>query len=194
MATPYAPAARLSAVAAVALGLGLAWHVPTGPWQPASLILGGLALVVLVLGLVTGSVGAVAGATVVFLIRVGIHGLAGDRGPGLVMTTVLILAMIELADHSFSARTGAVDLRSTMWWGVATVVFGAVTMAVTAPGPVGERLVGPWLSLAGVGAAVAAASVVLVVRRSIDVAVSPTSYSRDGHSPSTQGGRHGRRA
>lgn len=90
--------------AAVLAAAGLAIFTPAGPWQPLSVLLGALAVVAVAIGVVTGGQGWLAGAVVILLARVGVHGLADDLTPGLAPTAFALVLIVELAAVSLEIR------------------------------------------------------------------------------------------
>lgn len=91
--------------AAVVAAAGLAMFTPAGPWQPLSVLLGALAVVGVAVGVVTGRQAWLAGAVVLLVARVGVHGLADDLTPGLAATAFALVLMVELAAVSLEIRT-----------------------------------------------------------------------------------------
>ena len=89
--------AYLTAGGAVAIGMVAAFFVPEGPWEPISAILGWTVPLLVAVGLTWGRPAAVVAAAAVFVVRIGVHGIAGDRSPGLAVSAVMLVAMIELA-------------------------------------------------------------------------------------------------
>lgn len=104
MEASVASGARLVGAAAVVAAAGLAILTPVGPWQPLSVLLGSLAVAAVAIGVVTGRPGWLAGAVVLFLARVGVHGLADDLTPGLAATAFGLVLMVELAGVSLELR------------------------------------------------------------------------------------------
>lgn len=132
MAAPTPPGARLTAALAVVVAVILAVVTPTGPWQPASVILGWSTVVLVGLGVAVGLAGPLAAGAVLTVVRVGVHGLAGDRVPGLVITSILLVVMVELALTSFETRVIPIHLPTAMGrLAVIAVVAGLVVVAVS---------------------------------------------------------------
>lgn len=104
MEASLAPGARLVGAAAVVAATGLVMFTPHGPWQPLSVLLGALAVVAVAIGVVSGRPGWLAGAVVILLVRVGVHGLAGELTPGLAPTAFGLVLMVELAAVSLEIR------------------------------------------------------------------------------------------
>lgn len=104
MEASAAQGARLAGAAAVLAAAGLAMFTPAGPWQPLSVLLGSLAVVAVAVGVVTGRLGWPAGAVVLLLARVGVHGLADDLTPGLAATAFGLVLMVELSAVSLEIR------------------------------------------------------------------------------------------
>lgn len=166
MAAAPAQSARLTAVMAVTVAVVLALLAPTGPWQPASMILGWGAVVAVALAVAVGMPGLLATGAVLMVVRTGIHGLAGDRVPGLVFSAVLLLVMFELALISFEARVIPVHLPSAMGRvGALAVVAGVVVASVSSLAVAGLDP-GPGGSLVALAAALAAGLAVFwLIRR-----------------------------
>lgn len=138
MATANAPVARLSAAAAMVVAVALALMTPSGPWQPASVILGWAAVVAVAVGTVSGSGTWVATAAILTLVRFGVGGLADQRTPSLALSAFLLVILVEAAAVSFEARLQGMD--------VVTVLARTVTPALVAAGMVAvleDSVLGP---------------------------------------------------
>lgn len=163
MASSPAPVTGLTAAAAILAAAALALATPTGPWQPASVILGWMAVLAVATGVLAGIPTAVAVATALLLLRLGVHGLAGDRTPGLVLSAVLLLAIVELASASFEARMMPLLMR---WVLLRLAVLAAFTVGVVGlTAPAAGSTSGPTQLVALVSAFLGAVSVVWVWRR-----------------------------
>lgn len=116
-------------VAAVALAL----YAPTGPWQPLSALLGWAVVLSVALALLTARATGLAVAASLTCIRLGIHGLAGDRTPGLVASAFLLILLVEMGADSIEARripvaASAALLRSTMVAAAAAGLAGVLSL------------------------------------------------------------------
>lgn len=161
MATPLSPSARLTATAAAVLAVALATFTPAGPWQPASVLLGWVAVVAVVLSLASGYTWGLGAGVVLLVVRTGIHGLAGDPTPGLAIATALILAVSEFGSASFEARTTPLDLATVVARTVVVASGGAVMVAIVDYAIQGPTVRGTGVHLAALGTAFALASLVL---------------------------------
>lgn len=149
MASSGTPGPGLSAFVAIGAALVLALATPTGPWQPASVILGWVAVVLVGVSLLTGYTWAMAAGCATFLVRTGIHGQAGAGLADLVLSTVLLLALVELGSASLEGRLipmhwPAVASRSLLvgMGGGGVVAVVATVMGGVGFGGVGARVAG----------------------------------------------------
>lgn len=103
-------AARLSALAAVGLAVGLAAALPVSPGAGLVSLFGWLGVAVLVLGLLFGYRSAVAAAAVAFVIRGALVSTFDlEVFPPPWAHALLIVLMVELAGASFTLRTRPAD-------------------------------------------------------------------------------------
>lgn len=131
MATSPRAIARLTAVGALAATTLSAFLVVTGPWQPASVVLGAVAIVVMGYAVFAGSTGAVGLVVGIEVVRLGIQAISGDPRPGAVVAVMLLVLMVELAGLSFDARTMPTELaRSLARIGLLVVAAGLGTALV----------------------------------------------------------------
>lgn len=128
--------ARLTALAALMVAVALALLNPSGPFQPFTVILGWLAVVVLALALLAGFPRVVALAAFLEVIRAALSGVAGDQPLSAGMWALLVYSMIDLASSSFAERRHALGWRT-------------VVLRATGGGAVAYGVV--WLAGAGVG-------------------------------------------
>lgn len=145
MATPRSPGPHVTAALAGLAAVGLAALPVGGPWQPASVILAWSAVALVGTSLLTGHTWGLGAGAAIFVIRTGVHGLAGTGIMDLVVSAGLLVLLVEMGATSFEARRVPVD------WPDA--VARAVTIAVGAAAVVGllAALLGGW-ALQGAGA------------------------------------------
>lgn len=165
MATTVQTNVRVTAASALGLAVLQASLSVSGPWQPASVILGWTAVVTLGVGLAMGLTGGVAAAAFLEVVRIGIQGISGDATPGLVVSAALLVAMVETASASLEARRMPTDLAIALAQAVlgasaagAAVAVSILVVDVAAVSSTGWRV-------AGLAGAVAIAMVVLGVQR-----------------------------
>lgn len=165
MASPPATSPRLMAAAAAAVAVMQALLSVTGPWQPASIILGWLAVVFVGVTLLTGYAGGLAIAAGVSVVRVGVEAVSGEVAGGPVLAAVLLAALIELTSASLEARRTPLEPRAVL---ARTVVVAAVTgiaVGLLVLGAGVTRPSGPGWNLVGVAAAVVVTGTILSVQR-----------------------------
>ena len=107
---PPPPTSYLTAAGSLAVAVTAATFTVDGPWEPISMMLGWLVPMLLAIGLVLGRPGGVAAAAATYVVRIGVHGIAGDRTPGLAVSALLLVAMIELAAVSWDSRRMPIPL------------------------------------------------------------------------------------
>lgn len=119
MAAPMASSSRLTGLCALLAAVGLALFEPGGPWQPLSVLLGWAVVLAVVVSLLTARATGLAVGASLTCVRLGIHGVAGNRTPGLVASAFLLILAVEMGADSIESRrvpigaAGAL-LRSTM--------------------------------------------------------------------------------
>lgn len=178
MAPRVASSPRLTGLCALLAAVGLALFEPAGPWQPISALLGATVVLSVALALLTGRATGLAAGAALTCVRVGIHGVAGDRTPGLVASAFLVVLMVEMGADSIESRhvpmaTTSTLLRSAMTAAAAAAAVGVLSLVTAVDVGGSTRL------LVGFGAAVAVAALVLGVARR---AASPPPVA--GHDPS----------
>lgn len=165
MATTPTTRPRLIGAAAIAPLVILAVITPAGIWEPLAVTLGWVAAVCLAVGVIVGTPWGIGLGVTLAVVRTGVLGQAGDRSPGLVVSTILIVLALELASLSMEARTIPIDLGpSLIRAGMAATGAGLVVWLagwlLQTPVPAG-----PGLLLIGLAAALASAGVVLGLAR-----------------------------
>ncbi|MGA7269633.1 MAG: hypothetical protein WB239_01045, partial [Acidimicrobiia bacterium] len=95
-------------------------------------------------------------------VRLGIHGVAGDRTPGLVASAFLLILLVEMGADSIESRlvpmaSTSTLLRSAMTAAAAAAVVGVLSLVTAVEVGGSTRL------LVGLGAALAVAALVLWV-------------------------------
>jgi hypothetical protein len=165
LAAFVASSPRLTGLGAILAAVGLALFEPAGPWQPIGALLAWVVVLSVALALLTGRATGLAVGASLTCIRLGIHGVAGDRTPGLVASAFLLIVLVEMGADSIESRrlpmatTGAL-LRSTMAAAAGAGVVGV--LSVVSAVEVG----GPARFVVGLAAAVAVGSVALFLARS----------------------------
>lgn len=158
MAATATTTARLSGAAAVAVTTAMAFLTPSGPWQPPSVILAGVAVTGVAITVLSGNPSGLAAAVVAWLARAGIHGHAEMGLVALVGSAAALVAVIELVELSTVSRRRPVNPGGDLARGAALVVIGAVGTSVAATiTEVGQ----PIPHLYGLTAAVLAAALLL---------------------------------
>lgn len=138
---------------ALAPAVALATMSVPGPWEPVSVAVGWTAVVLLAGGIVAGYPSPIAVGTALLVARTGIHGLAGDRFPGLAISTVLILATVEMASLSFESRRMPLDLPRAVARALAAAAGGGLIVGVAASILDGPQLEGAGYRLLGLALA-----------------------------------------
>jgi len=176
MEASVASSARLVGTAAIVATAGLAMFTPSGPWQPLSVLLGALAVAAVAIGVVMGRPGWLAGAVVLLLARVGVHGLADDLTPGLAATAFGLVLLVELAVLSLEVRVIPRQVSLAVVRSVILAVGAAVGVEVVLlSGLVGD---GDGNQLWGLAAAGLVGLMVVAVSRSYAANRDGTSQSR----------------
>lgn len=160
--------ARLSALASVLVAIGLAVSLPFSQGTGIVALVGWMAVVLLLLGLVIGYRGGVSAAAVAFVIRTAIVApLEVDLYPSVWAQALLIVLMVELASASFTLRSRSRDPVLILVRGT-TIALGAAAMVqVLVLLMEGAEASGTLVRVAGVTAVVIAAGwVTRIWRRS----------------------------
>lgn len=158
--------ARLSAVASVLIAIGLAASLPVSQGAGIIALVGWMAVVVLVLGLVMGFPGGVSAAAVAFVIRTAVVApLEVELYPPVWAQTLLIVLMVELASASFTFRSRPADPMLTLARGVATALGAASLAQILVLLSEGAEASGTLVRVAGVTAVVIAAGWITKVWR-----------------------------
>lgn len=157
------PPARpgLIGLLALAPAVALAAMSVSGPWEPVSVAVGWTAVMLLALGIGAGYPSPVAVGMALLVARTGIHGLAGDRSPGLAISTVLILATVEMASLSFEARRMPLHLPRGAARALAVAAGGGLIVGLAASILDGPPLEGAGYRLLGLGLALALGSILV---------------------------------
>jgi hypothetical protein len=161
-------AARLSALASVLVAIGLAASLPVSQGTGIVALVGWIAVVLLVLGLVMGYRGGVSAAAVAFVIRTAVVApLEVELYPSVWAQVLLIVLMVELASASFTLRSRSGDPVLILVRGV-TIALGAAAMVqILVLLMEGAEASGTLVRVAGVTAVVIAAGwVTRIWRRS----------------------------
>ncbi len=175
-----ASAARLSAIASVALGFALVVTIPTGGGSGLAALVGWVGLLILVMGMLTGLRGSVTVAALAFVVQlVIVAGLPVGLALPLWLQTLLIVLVVEFADASLSYREHASDLVVGVGRALGIGLTASLLVQVMATLLAGSEASGALLRAAGVGAMVIACGwVVTAWRRSVGSA-GGTSVERD---------------
>jgi hypothetical protein len=168
MATTPTTRPRLIGAAAIAPLVILAAITPVGIWEPLAVALGWGATACLAVGVIVGTPWGMGLGIALAVVRTGVMGQAGDRSPGLIVSTMLIVLALELASVSLEARTVPIDLgpslvRAGMTATGAGLVVWVAGWLLQTPTPAG-----PGLLLIGLAAAFASAGLVLHFARRAD--------------------------
>jgi hypothetical protein len=161
-------AARLSALASVLVAIGLAASLPVSQGTGIVALVGWIAVVLLVLGLVMGYRGGVSAAAAAFVIRTAVVApLEVELYPSVWAQVLLIVLMVELASASFTLRSRSGDPVLILVRGV-TIALGAAAMVqILVLLMEGAEASGTLVRVAGVTAVVIAAGwVTRIWRRS----------------------------
>lgn len=158
--------------------VGLALFEPVGPWQPISGLLGAAVVLSVALALLTGRATGLAVGAALTCIRLGIHGVAGDRAPGLVASAFLLVVLVEMGADSIESRHVPMGAAGTLWRSAMTAAAAAAAVGLLSLVTAVE-VAGSARFLIGLGAAVAVAASVLWLAGA--AATSPTG---PGHDPS----------
>jgi hypothetical protein len=128
MAPPSATLARLTGAGAVAATVVSAILSAEGPWEPASVILGWTAVGAMAAGVGFGMVGGVASAVVIQVVRLGIEAVAGGSAVETVLSTLLLVGAVEAASTSFEGRRMVLE----PWGAMGRIALAALGAAVAA--------------------------------------------------------------
>jgi hypothetical protein len=145
VATSRPPGPPLTAAVAIGMAVGLALLPVSGPWQPASVMLGWTAVVLVGVSLLSGHTSGLGAGGAVLLVRTGVHGLAGAGVIDLVVSSALLLALLETGAASLEGRTVPIHWPAAMVRGVTVGVGGGAVVLIFAA-LIGEA------HLSGVGA------------------------------------------
>ncbi len=160
--------ARLSALASVLVAIGLAASLPISQGAGIVALVGWMAVVLVLLGLVMGYRGGVSAAAIAFVIRTAVVApLEVDLYPPVWAQVLLIVLMVELASASFTLRSRSRDPVLILVRGV-TIALGAAAMVqILVLLMEGAEASGTLVRVAGVTAVVIAAGwVTRIWRRS----------------------------
>lgn len=147
--------------------MGLALLPVVGPWQPASVITGWMAAALVVWGTVAGRAWAVSTASVLLVVRVGVHGVAGGGLGELVTAALFLYLVIEGASASFEARQMPTRWdrelsRVLLVAGGAAAVVGLLALAIA-----GVSAGGRVSQIVGLGLAFAVGTLLLWIQRRV---------------------------
>lgn len=155
----------MTAGVAAGAAAGLAALPVSGPWQPASVILGWTAAILAVFSLVTGYTGWMGLACVLFVVRTAMHGLAGAGPADLVGSTVLLLVLVETGAASFEARHIPIHWPADMARTLLVAAGGAGIVMVAAGLVGGAFLAGPAALTGGLAAALVVGMLAVWIQR-----------------------------
>ncbi len=120
--------ARLTALGSVLVAIGLAASLPVSQGAGIAALVGWMAVVLLVLGLVMGYRSGVSAAVVAFVIRTAVVApFEVDLYPPIWAQVLLIVLMVELASASFTFRSRPADPVLVLVRGM-TIALGAAAM------------------------------------------------------------------
>ena len=178
MATFVATSPRLTGLCALLAAVILALFEPTGPWQPISALLAWTVVLSVALALLAGRATGLAVAASLTCARLGIHGVAGNRTPGLVASAFLLILLVETGADSIESRrvpmaAPSALLRSTMTAAAGAGMVGVLSL-VTA-----VEVAGSARFLVGLAAAVLMAGLMFWL-----VGPSPPTRADPTHKPS----------
>lgn len=165
MATTGSSGPGLSAFMAVGAAIVLALATPSGPWQPASVILGWAAVALVAVSLLAGYTWALAAGCATFLVRTGIHGLAGEGLAELALSTALLLMVVEFGATSLEGRLMPIHWPSMVARSLLVGATGGGVVVVVAAVVGGSGFGGGGATVAGLAAAVLAAVVIVALSR-----------------------------
>lgn len=165
MAATSPTSAYLTAAGAVGAATVSAGYVVEGPWEPLSLTLGWVLVALVAWSVLVGRPAGLALAAAVYVVRVGLHGVAGDRSPGLALAAVVLVAMVELGSISLEARQMPLELGPALARGVVAAAGAGVIVAVVAGGGEIPSVGGAGKAIIGLAAALASAGAVLLLAR-----------------------------
>lgn len=165
MAQTPASSAGLTAAGAVGVGVVAATFIVDGPWQPISMVSGWLVVGFVGVSVVWGRPAGLAVAAALHVARVGIHGIAGDRTPGLVFSAVLLVAMVELATASFEARQMPLPLDTALARSILLAAFAGLAVGLVAVAVRSTPVTGAGGAIIGLVAALSAAGVLVWLAR-----------------------------
>lgn len=160
--------ARLTALVAVALAVGLAASLPSSPGAGLVSIFGWVGAGMLIVGLFAGYRSAVSAAAVAFVVRLAVMApFDVDLRPPLWVQAMLLVLMIEFAGASFTLRTRPADLSHIVGRALFSALLASALVQVMADLVEGAEATGVLVRAAGVGALVVAAGwVIRIWRRS----------------------------
>lgn len=165
MAQTPASSAHLTAAGAVGAGVVAATFVVDGPWQPISMVSGWLVVGFLVVSVVWGRPVGLVMAAALHVARVGVHGIAGERTPGLVISAVLLVAMVELAAASFEARQMPLPFDTALARSILFAAAAGLAVGLVAVGVRSTPVAGPGAAIVGLVAALSAAGLLIWLAR-----------------------------
>lgn len=165
MATSGTPGPGLSAFMAAGAAIVLALATPNGPWQPASVIFGWVAVALVAVSLLTGYTWALAAGCATFLVRTGIHGLAGEGLADLALSAALLLAVTEFGATSLEGRLMPTHWPSTAARSLLVGVGGGGVVVVVGALVGGSGFEGTGATVAGLAAGVLVAVAIVGLSR-----------------------------
>jgi hypothetical protein len=165
MAQTPTSSAHLTAAGAVGVGLVAATFIVDGPWQPISVVSGWLAVLFLVASVVWGRPVGLMVAAALQVARVGVHGIAGERTPGLVVSAVLLVAMVELAAASFEARQMPLPFDTALARSILLAAVAGLAVGLVAVGVRSTPVTGAGAAIIGLVAALSAAGLLVWLAR-----------------------------
>ena len=168
MAATSTSSAYLTAVGAVGAAVTSAAFVVDGRWESVSLVLGWLVVALVASSVLLGRSAGLATAAALHVVRVAVHGVAGDRTPGLTVAIVLLVAMVELGAASLEARQIPVEFGSVLAGALIAAAGGGTAVAAVAIGVDFSAPVGAGSALVGLAAAMTAGGLVLRIQRRVD--------------------------
>lgn len=163
-----ATAARLTALASIAAGVGLAAAAPTGHGTGLSALIGWVGAATLAFGLILGLSGGLAVAALAFVLREAVIATVPNaQGLPLWATTLLIVLMVEFGSASLTFRRRPADLIHMTGRALATAIGAMGITQIMAVGVGATDASGVLVRAIGVTAVVVASGwVVLAWRRS----------------------------
>lgn len=160
--------ARLTALLAVVMAMGLAVSLPSSPGAGLVSIFGWVGAGTLVVGLLAGYRSAVSAAAVAFVVRLAVMApFEVDLNPPLWVQTILLVLMIEFSSASFTLRSRPADLTHIVGRALFSALLAAAVVRLMADLVAGASATGVLVRAAGVAALVVAAGwVIRIWRRS----------------------------